>query len=205
MKSPPPAPTATRLRRAFTLIELMLVITIVAILVALSLVSYSHFRAKAETVDTINKLKGMHAALSLYIVDKQTWPQEPSDDEVEVNDDVLWEWWKDEMKPYGIGEQDWYSTAHLRVLNRQLKESGSKAVNLNEMGKEEELKFPSIIPGNFDPGPTEPFRYEGQPWVSETGEYHGDEGIYTIMPSSAIHKMPTMSQMNAAKGKSGGK
>jgi len=83
---------------------------------------------------------------------------------------------------------------------KHIVDHGGKAITMEEL--REATEFPSILPGNFEPGPTEPYRYQGQPWVSETGEYHGDEGIYTIMPSGAIHKMMTMGQMNSAKGKS---
>lgn len=185
-------------RRGMTIPELLMVVTIVAILAGLSFAGYQSHINKAESVDAQNKLKNMYAALSSYIVDKQTWPQEP-DEENTMSEDALWDWWKAEMKPYGIEEQDWYSTAHLRRLNRQLKESGGKGVTMESMGKEEELKFPSIIPTNFPPGPSEPYRYRNQPWVSETGEYHGTDGIFTIMPDGRIHKMVTMGQMNSAR------
>lgn len=171
---------------------------ILAILVALAIQGYQKSIAKAESIDAITKLKSMYAGLSSYLVDKQTWPQEP-DDDTEVTDKALWEWWKKEMKPYGINEQDWFTTSHLRRLNREMKEAGDKSLSMEEM--KEATEFPSILPGNFDPGPTEPYRYQGQPWVSETGEYHGDEGIYTVMPNGTIHVMKTMGQMNAAKGK----
>jgi prepilin-type N-terminal cleavage/methylation domain-containing protein len=202
----PPSATALRPPRGFTIIELMLVVTIVAILASISFVGYGQYIEKANSVDAMNKLKGMYGALNAYIIDKQTWPQEPGDDDADVSDDDLWEWWKEEMKPFGLSDRDWYTEAHLHRLNRQFKESGGKSITINQMGKDAELKFPSILPGKFDPGPTEPYRYEGQPWAGETGEYHGDAGVYTIMPGGAIHQMPSISQMNRAKGKlAGGK
>lgn len=188
-----------RQRRALTIVELLVVLAIIAVLTGLGLSAYKTQLAKAESIDAITKLKGMYAGLASYLVDKSSWPQEPEDDS-EDSDEALWVWWKKEMEPYGIHEADWYTTAHLRRLNRELKEAGGKTTSLKEM--EEALSFPSIVPTKFPAGPTEPYRYDNQPWVSETGEYHGDDGIYTIMPKGNIHKMMTMSQMNAAKGKS---
>ena len=179
----------------------MVVLTILAILIAVGTSGYQKSMAKAESVDAIMKLKGMYAALSAYLVDKQTWPQEPDDDS-EVEDEVLWDWWKKEMKPYGVSEPDWFTTAHLRRLNREMKEAGGKSLSMDEL--KEATEFPSIMPGNFDPGPNEPYRYRGQPWVSETGEYHGTDGVYHIMQDGAIHKMPSISQMNAARGQGDG-
>lgn len=202
---PCPSRPRRRFQRGMTIPELLMVVTIIAVLSVIGVRSYQHFINKAESVDSINKLKGMHAALLTYMTDKLTWPQEPDEDSG-ASEEQLWDWWKKEMKPFGIHDVDWYSTAHLRRLNRELKDAGGKAVNIDEM--KEAVSFPSIVPTSFPAGPTEPYRYENQPWVSETGEYHGDDGIYTIMPSGAIHVMKTMSQMNAARGKtpqSGGK
>ena len=185
-------------QRALTLPEVLVMIAILAILIGIGTSSYQKSIAKAESVDAIFKLKNMHAALLNYLSDKQTWPQEPEEDGAD-SDESLWKWWQAEMKPYGLAEQDWFTTSHLRRLNRQMKEAGGKAMSLEEI--KEATEFPSILPGNFDPGPTEPYRYQNQPWVSETGEYHGDDGIYTIMPGGAIHVMKTMGQMNAAQGR----
>ena len=193
------APRSTRhFRRALTLAELLVVIAILAVLLAVAVTSYQNTISKAESVDAITKLKSMYAGLHNYLVDKQTWPQEP-DEDADVSDQVLWDWWKKEMQPYGINEQDWFTTSHLRRLNREMKEAGGKAISMDEM--KEATEFPSIFPTNFDPGPTEPYRYQGQPWVTETGEYHGDEGVFIVMPSGSIQKMLTASQMNAAKAK----
>lgn len=187
-------------RRGMTMPELLMVVAIVAVLAALGSQGYQHYINKAETVDAMNKLKGMHAALSSYVVDKQSWPQEP-DDDGGGTDEALWDWWKKELKPFGIDEVEWYSTAHLRRLNRELKQSGGKGVDIQEM--KDAVSFPSIVPTSFPPGMTEPYRYQNQPWVTETGEYHGDEGVYCIMPGGAIHKILTTSQMNAMRGKGG--
>lgn len=194
------APLSSRhFRRALTLPEILVMLAILAVLVALGATGYQRSIHKAESVDAITKLKNMYAGLHAYLIDKQTWPQEP-DEDAEVSDQALWDWWKKEMKPYGVTEQDWFTTSHLRRLNREMKEAGGKAINVEEL--RQAMEFPSILPGNFEPGPTEPYRYQGQPWVSETGEYHGDDGIYTIMPGGAIHKMMTMGQMNSVRGKS---
>ena len=185
-------------RRALTIPELLVTLAILALLISMGTVSYQKSIEKAEGVDAITKLKSMYNGLQNYLVDKQTWPQEPEDDE-DVSDEFLWNWWKKEMQPYGVNEQDWFTTSHLRRLNREMKEAGGKAISMEEM--KEATEFPSILPGNFEPGPTEPYRYQGQPWVSETGEYHGDDGIFHVMPSGAIHRMPTLSGMNSARGK----
>lgn len=199
MKSPflPSCPLQSR--RAMTIPELMVVLAILAALTGLGIGGYQQFISKAESVDTIAKLRNMHAGLHSYLNDQLTWPQEPDDDEADLSGDALWEWWKKELKPVGIREEDWYTTAHLRRLNREMKEAGGKAISMEEM--KEALAFPSIIPISFPPGPTEPFRYRSQPWVFETGEYHGDEGVFTIMPDGSIHKMLTPGQMNSARGK----
>ena len=197
MKSLPPLHPRRRFQRAMTIPELLMVITIIAILAVLGGQGYQHMINKAETVDAQMKLKGMYAGLSAYLLEKQSWPQEPEDDS-ESADPALWEWWKNEMEPYGIHEQEWFSSAHLRRLNREIKNAGGKAIDPSEIM--DAVSFPSIFPANFDPGHDEPYRFMNQPWVMETGEYHGDDGVYAISQDGSIFKTMTMSHMNRARG-----
>jgi prepilin-type N-terminal cleavage/methylation domain-containing protein len=208
-----PSPSHPKSQRAFTLAEVMMVITIIAVLAAISFGSYQHIINKAEVIDTTTKLSGLHAALNAHLLDKETWPQEPDEDDKQTSDDVstagggdahaaLWKWWMETMKPYGMREDSWFTKAHIRRLTREIKEAGGKA---DKAAIAEAMEVPSFQPASFDPGMTEPYRHANQPWAMETGEYHADAGVYCIMPDGRIVKVPTMSSMKALQSKGGGK
>ena len=199
MKSSRSAILRLRRRRALTLPELMVVIAIIAVLALVFAGSYQRYIAKAEGIDVMGKLSTMHKSLLTYMLEKGSWPQEPEEDS-DGTDEALWDWWKKEMKPYGLSDADWFTSSHLRRLNEEMKANGGKPISMEEM--REAVSFPSIIPTPFAAGPTEPYRYEGQPWISETGEYHGDDGMFVIRADGSIHRVLTMSQMNALRGKS---
>ncbi|RYD38484.1 MAG: type II secretion system protein [Verrucomicrobiaceae bacterium] len=180
-------------RRGFTFPELLTTLVILAILMVAAFQGYSKLRQRAEKVDTITKLKNMYTALTGYVADKHDWPHEPED----ADHEQLWEWWMNTMKPWGLQQDAWFSSAHLRVVNRQRKESGQKTVEMSEMGKDSGLKIPSFFPGKFDDY-DEAYSSRYQPWVSETGEYRGDsEGHMVITPGGTVSTMPSMSAINS--------
>lgn len=183
-------------RRGLTLVELMMVITIIAILAVVSFQGYSKFREKAEMVDAMTKMKTIYNSLQGYINQNHQWPQEPQD----VSHEDLCEWWMKALEPYGTSQETWFSTAHLRQVNRQLKESGGKSVELKDMGSNSDLKIPSFYPAEFE-DLDDALSYKTQPWVMESGEYHGATGMLVVFPDGTIHTMPTLGQHHKMKGK----
>lgn len=176
-------------RRGLTLVELMMVLTIIAILAIVSFQGYSKFREKAELVDSMTKMSTIYNSIHGFIGQNHQWPQEP----LEVSHEDLWDWWMKALEPYGTSQETWFSTAHLRQVNRQLKESGQKGVGMKEMGSNSDLKIPSFYPAQFD-DLEDALSYKGQPWVMETGEYHGEAGMLVVFPDGTVHTMPTLGQ-----------
>ena len=65
----------SRSRKAFTLIELILVISLIAILIALLLPSISHLRNRAYTAGSLSNLRNHAAVMEMYTNDHQdTYP-----------------------------------------------------------------------------------------------------------------------------------
>lgn len=191
----PPLPAGRQRRhhrRGYTLPELLTTMVILSILMVAAFQGYSKLRQRAEKVDAITKMKGMYASLSSYVAEKHDWPQEPE----EVDHEQLWEWWMNTMKPWGLSQESWFSTAHLRAVNRIRKESGQKSVEMSDMGKDSALKIPSFFPAKFDDY-DEAYSSRYQPWVSETGEYRGDEGHMVVTPGGTVMTMPGMSAINS--------
>ncbi|MES2707252.1 MAG: prepilin-type N-terminal cleavage/methylation domain-containing protein [Verrucomicrobiota bacterium] len=188
-------PQRRHFHRGLTMPELLTVMAILAILAVVSFQAYSKFKAKAEMADAVTKMKGMYAALASYVNTKHDWPHEP---ETSSHED-LWEWWMKEMEPWGLSQADWFSSAHLREVNRMRKEAGGPPVEMSGVGKEEDLKIPSFFPANFEDY-DDAYQSRYQPWVTESGEFHGDAGILVVMPGGMVQSMPTMGQMNSARG-----
>lgn len=56
-------------RKAFTLIELMIVISIIGLLAAIAMPHYQKYQIKAKSAACVETLKGIEAALEMYMTD----------------------------------------------------------------------------------------------------------------------------------------
>ena len=173
-------------RRAFTLLELMLVLALVAVLMLLAYQGYGVYAKKGESVACTKNMVNMGVALANYVSDKQEWPQEsvlndPNGKPPE--EDALWNWWYEQMKEYGMGREDWYCPADLRTKKKEQaadKESGK------EEGGTGALKDPTYIPGQFGPGQYAPYNNPNQPWAIERWAH--PEGMNKLMPNGTVQK-----------------
>ena len=178
--SPSPRP-----RRGFTLLELMLVLVLVAVLILLVFQGYGTYVKKAEEVACRGKLVNWGVALNNYISDKDTWPNEEVLYDKEgkpPEEDVLWDWWYAEMKPWGISLDDWFCPTDLR----KRKEEDKADKDSGEPESKHELKNPTYIPAKFSFGPHKPFDHPNQPWVVERAGH--DEGMNKLMPDGHVQK-----------------
>ena len=66
--------TLTRCRDGFTLVELLIVITIIATLVGMLLLTLSASTSSAESVKVINDLRNLKAAAIFFFEDEGSWP-----------------------------------------------------------------------------------------------------------------------------------
>lgn len=173
-----------RLRRGFTLLELMLVLVLIAVLMLLAFQGYGVFIKKGEEAACKAKLVNWGIALNTYITDKGTWPNEEvlyDANGKAPDEDVLWEWWYKEMIKYGISHADWFCPTDLRKRAQEKKadeESGEKDTAI--------LKNPSYIPAKFSFGPYKPFEFANQPWVIERAGH--DEFMNKLMPDRTVQK-----------------
>lgn len=157
----PPIPVA------FTLIELLLAIVIIAILVSIAIPSYKAYRRKAEKAVCLSQMRVIHTGLDNHIQDKNSWPQIPDDifygDETE-----FWKWWALTLEPYGVGETVWLCPS-------------------DKVRRESEDEYNgSYMPAKFDAHHFTPYRWAGQPWLVERGDLH-KKGAHIMMPDGSIH------------------
>ena len=74
-----PQPTAYSLQPAFTLVELLVVISIIALLLGIIVPSYFSIRDKAKYTKAKVTVKNLETAFKAYLDQYRTWPAELSD------------------------------------------------------------------------------------------------------------------------------
>ena len=154
-------------RAAFTLMELLAVITIVAILASVAFVIGAGLRKKAERVQCGENLTALHMALGAYLVDHKRWPQ----NNAEVEDEErYWQIWAEKLEDYDLPDKVWMCPTHVRAT------------------KDEFLRYSSYHPMPFDgKSILTPHRWSNMPWVIEIGDNHG-KGPLMIMPDGSIQE-----------------
>jgi prepilin-type N-terminal cleavage/methylation domain-containing protein len=199
-----PPPFAVLRRRAFTLIEIMLVMALVSALSLLTWKAYGRYVAKAESVACTKKMVNFGAALTNYVTEKQTWPQEdvlngPNNEPPDA--DVLWDWWYKQMKEYGIGHDDWFCPTDLKLREREKKADEAEGADGDAF--KGELKDPSYIPAKFDHGFYKPFESPSQPWLVERVGH--PDGMNKLLPDGRVQKEFQFKALKGGTGGGGGK
>jgi prepilin-type N-terminal cleavage/methylation domain-containing protein len=173
MKSPLSPP---RQRAGFTILELLLVVSIIVILAALMFPAYNFFKRKAEDAVCMGNLRTLHAGFSSYLQDHQfVWPQNPflqmADDEGSDSDEA--KWWFEQLKGYGPTRETW--------------------VCPSERGHWAEVNDPdhfdsTYVPSSFDSTPNIAYRWPRQPWAIERGGFHEKGQANAVFPDGHIDK-----------------
>jgi len=157
----------TRFTSAFTLIELLLTIVVIAILGAVAIPGYKTYIRKAEKAVCLSQMRVIHVALDSHILDKNYWPQMP--DEFFYGDETeYWKWWMLTLEDYGAGETFWLCPSD--KVRRESKDEYNG----------------SYMPAKFDAHHFTPYRWVGQPWLIERGNFH-KKGAHIMLPDGSIH------------------
>lgn len=149
-----------------TLLEVLIVMSIIAVLCVALAMGYGEFRRRAERAKCTTNLKNLHVALAASLTDRQTWPQCP----LLLGEEGYDEWWLAELTPYKIGKESWQCPS-IKA------ESDPKATA-------DDFKI-HYIPTPFDEHAHTPFRWATQPWLVEIGDSHGD-GNLVIFPDGSV-------------------
>ena len=70
------APTPVRLRRGFTLVEIMVAVTILGILIAIAVPTYRRFQRKSQNTTFVNNLRLFTQAFETFAMKYGNWPAE---------------------------------------------------------------------------------------------------------------------------------
>lgn len=147
-----------RHRAAFTLMELMTVILIIAILSAMIIPAFGYMRARAERTKCVQNLKSLYVGAQLHIQEFGYWPQV---DGALLNKPAFADAWAQALERYSISRENWVCPTVQRLL-RDPDLSIAKNHRVDYFG----------TPFSKEAGM--PYRWPTQPWFIEKGDVHGD-------------------------------
>lgn len=185
----PPGPNLLRRlnNRAFTLVEVMVTVALIAVLALISVISYSKWVAHSENVVCLRRMKDIGVALGNYTVTNDGWPQMPASMENAEEKEFV-KWWIEKMKPYGVAQSTWLCPTD----DKERK----KAAKIAAIERDEYEA--TYIPTDFDDGRDTPYKWR-QPWLIERSSYHGN-GQNVLMPDGSIRPfLNPMSQVPTKK------
>ncbi|MDF1751710.1 MAG: hypothetical protein P1U89_02925 [Verrucomicrobiales bacterium] len=165
---------STSRQDGFTVLEIVVVATIVLVLVGVSIPAFEKWQEKAKKVTCISKMKAIHGAFAAAITDQGEWPQIPTNEEGELPDwdqKDYFQFWIQEMEKYGLSHNSWVCPSDEDAI-RQMRTEGTE----NFVG--------SYIPSWFSGGSNTPFKWN-QPWVVERAGFHGG-GHHVVMPDGSV-------------------
>ena len=156
-------------QRAFTLLEMMIVLTIVAILATLLLPVYGRLRERAQKAQCMANLRSLYVATDLYIQRNGSWPQiflkNYTTDEDYANA------WITALQPFGITRQTWICPTIQELLHNPAYNDAANA----------RLDY---ISTGFDDKPTSPHQWPRQPWFIEAANVHGNGNLIIFTDGS---------------------
>ncbi len=161
-----------RRQSAFTLLELLTCVIVVAILMVMLVPVYSQIVRRMERAKCIGNLKSLHVAASLYVQEHRMWPQVATKG---VDPKTVASNWISTFQPYGLAQLNWVCPTMQKLLqNPDLNDPDSARVDY--MGTP------------FDRNPMTPMRWSTQPWFIETGDVHGN-GNLIVFPDGHVQEL----------------
>ncbi len=153
---------------AFTLLELMVALAIVAILVVLSIFGLRDVKARVELAACAQNLRSLYGATSVYVTENGHWPLIST----ELGTGKFESAWVNTLKPYGISIDTWRCV----TVGRSLEELGYS---------ESDAPVIHYSPSEFDPHPLTPYKWAHHPWFIEITDVHGG-GNLMIQSNGAV-------------------
>ncbi len=145
--------------RAFTLLELLAVIGILAVLASLSFPLYDTMRPRVERVVCLNNLKNLRIAFADYAIGG--WPQIPEGVELGSMEEQRW-WLEKTKRDLGLSERSWQCPTIRRMFAKE---------------PEKDRPLLHYLPTPFSSQPNKANQWPEMPWFIEIGNAHGDGNL----------------------------
>lgn len=146
------------LEKAFTLVEVLVVVSIILVLAVLATPTFSGIIDKAQGVQCSSKLRNLWVMFSGSLTDGEGWPQLPQG--IQAGSMEEQQWWLDySIRNLGMKENDWKCPSIMRRVS----------------GVTNSAVIPKIcyFPTLFDANPATPRLWPRMPWFTEMASLHG--------------------------------
>lgn len=158
--------------RAFTLLEVLTCIIVLAILLLMLAPVYTQIVRRMERTSCISNLKNLHVAADSYLQDHRMWPQVGTRG---VDAKVVATTWISTLQPYGLTQPNWVCpTMQKQLLNPDLSDPDNARID--------------YMATPFDRNPMTPMRWSTQPWFVENGDVHGN-GNLLVFPDGHVQEL----------------
>ena len=153
---------------AFTLLELVTAVVIIAILFVIGAGVFSDMRTRAEKVKCTANLRNLYVGAEAYRQDQGHWPQVDTELLEEEDEQQYCQQWIDALRPYGLKLSNWLCPTNQRLLKNP------------DMSDPKNLRI-DYLPTPFDDKTMTPHLWPKQPWFIERAAVHegGNLIIYT--------------------------
>lgn len=150
----------------FSLLELLLVISLIALLAALIMPAVEAAKARADAVRCLGQLRNFHVSFSSYLLDNgNSWPQAPEN----ISSSAEADFWLGTLRNYGGGNLDAWQCPTLMAQGAD----PEAAATLH------------YLPTLFDEKPGTAHKWPKMPWVIEVGDFHG-KGNLAVYPDGSV-------------------
>ncbi|CAN5500796.1 hypothetical protein BH18VER1_BH18VER1_07730 [soil metagenome] len=159
--------------RAFTVLELLIAVGIVAILGGLLVMALGGLRSRAQRAQCMANLRSLHVAASLYVQENDQWPQVYTVANKDKSDEEFAELWIAALEPFGIARKAWICPTIQNDLGNP------------DYSTPAEARIDYIATA-FDDKPTSPGQWPNQPWFIERGKVHGKGNLIIFADGSVV-------------------
>lgn len=159
-----------RCSRAFTLLELLIVIVIVAILGTMLIPVYVGMRKRAQRVQCVANLHNLYLAADVFLQHNGSWPQIARSKSESGLEDFT-NAWINALAPFGPTRKTWICPTVQEILQSPdyLQPQNARL---------------DYFPMSFDDKPTTPHQWPRQPWFIESANVHGHGNLIIFTDGS---------------------
>jgi prepilin-type N-terminal cleavage/methylation domain-containing protein len=172
-------PFSSRADHAFTLIELIVVLTVIAVLVGIAIPVVSGMRARAQRIQCSANLRSLYVAAESYLQQSGSWPQ-ISEEDSDTSEQNYAATWIAALKQFGPSEKTWVCPTVQELMQNP------------DLSKPENMRT-DYIAMPFDDKPMTPHQWPRQPWFVEAGDVH-HHGNLIVFTDGSISDLSTVVQ-----------
>ena len=158
--------------RAFTILELLVVLVIISIIASMMLPVYSSYVARMEESRCIANLHNLYVAASGYLQANGSWPQIPV---TLIKDDktLYAKTWVATLQPYGASHSVWICPTIQRTMG----------ISMDALEKDENYRI-DFIAAPFNDNPMTPRLAGTHPWFVEKAGVHSRGNLLILANGS---------------------